>query len=63
MKIDQDKGGSRKSCLWQFNPEKLEKVEQELLKYDERDVKRALRNAGVFLFKIFFCKPYLPFLF
>uniref|UniRef100_A0A914Z497 Fork-head domain-containing protein n=1 Tax=Panagrolaimus superbus TaxID=310955 RepID=A0A914Z497_9BILA len=43
LKIEQDKNGARKSCLWQFNPEKLEKVELELNKYDRNEIVKSLR--------------------
>uniref|UniRef100_A0AC35FT37 Fork-head domain-containing protein n=1 Tax=Panagrolaimus sp. PS1159 TaxID=55785 RepID=A0AC35FT37_9BILA len=43
LKIEQDKNGARKSCLWQFNPEKMEKVEQELNKYDKNEIQKSLR--------------------
>lgn len=46
LKIEQDKTGSRKSCLWQFNPEKLDKVDSELNKYDENEIRRSLRFPG-----------------
>ena len=44
--------GARKGCLWALNPEKTQKMEEEVVKWTKKDpagIRRAMANPGKFV--------------
>ena len=50
-KMTQTSNSSRKVCLWGMNPAKIEKMEEEIIKWRKKDlaaIKRAMSKPGIY---------------